>query len=611
MTLGLRQVLTVVVLGGLAAACAGGGATPASCETEATCPSLSRCIEGACFANAPPLARFTSQGGVAAFALATFDGSGSFDPDDPLDAVTSHAWSFEAVDAPCPAPVVAGTGALAQVRFGCAGRFRVQLVVTDMKGAPSAPRTVELDVAPASQSAVQAGADLERPHACAGEPLVCRIEPAVVSAAIQGGAVAGDVTYRWTVQPPPDRPLSEARRVTFTPGADAADAEVVIETDATAISGDWVFRVEVMDAYGVVGAAAQRISVTNRPPTVTATVPVFQHTFDAAASTFSVASAITTLVVDPDGDPLERSVVWRHTGDDGALFDGLDLGDRISVQVLVPYAKPADAGRLIGPGVERSVELTVRDVNGAEVVNSWPVQVANRPPVPPASLAALTVGHTYASGTFTASGTLGQWVDPDGDPLFQGSGTGDAECTTVTAARDGKVQLACSAPYLSPVSLGNFATTHEVSVLMRDPWADATAARAATVTVTNRAPVFENVSVSIPIACSENWNVCCEREGSLCLDYRQVYGAGSTTLGQFAHDPDGDPFIATAVATTGSISVSPAATACAGNGSGCVFGVDALAFEACAGTLRSFRLSLDDGAAAAVQQLFVPNTPCQ
>lgn len=189
----------------LAAGCAGGGAKPQPCATEEECPTGARCLEQVCVANAPPVAVVAAPAPtLQANALLSFDGSASHDPDAPRDSVVSYAWTFEAVDAPCPAPVVAGTGAQAVVRFACPGRYRVSLVVSDERSTASAPARRELAVSPHPPPALVAAVpDVVVGHRCAGEPLRCAPDAEVTLGATAPSAV-GPVTYRWSAVPPPD-----------------------------------------------------------------------------------------------------------------------------------------------------------------------------------------------------------------------------------------------------------------------------------------------------------------------------------------------------------------------------------------------------------------------
>ena len=162
----LRPARSAALLASLAAAavlaCSAESPTPIACDTDASCPATSRCAQRACVADAPPLAhdRLASKASRRT-TLAVLDGSRSSDPDAPDDAVVSYEWTVKVLDGPCDPPVIAGTTALPQVRFACAGRYEVTLVVTDEMSVRSEPASVTVDVAPRSgEPLVTVGADV-------------------------------------------------------------------------------------------------------------------------------------------------------------------------------------------------------------------------------------------------------------------------------------------------------------------------------------------------------------------------------------------------------------------------------------------------------------------
>lgn len=540
------RLASLAAAAALALACASEGPSPIACDADATCPTASRCLQRACVADAPPLAHVASLDGVVANDLVVLDGSRSSDPDAPGDAVVSWEWTVTALDAPCGPPAVAGTTASPPVRFACAGRYEVSLVVTDELGVRSAPARVAVDVAPRSGAPLlTAGADAAVEHRCAGAPLACRmVTPLGDAAALSAVSTVEGAAFRWTVEPPAGRGLDEARRVTFEPGPDVAAPLVRIETDGTAISGDWVFRVEARDAAGVVGAAAVRVSVRNAPPVVTETLPAFHHTLDAPTSRFSVLDAVGVAVSDPDGDPLEgRTVSARHTGDGGATFEIGDLGDRIAVSVSLPYTQPDDARFLIGgEGLERAITFAIRDVNGAETSETWPVVIGNRPPERVAAPATVSVNHSYdaAAGTYRAAATLSQWRDPDGDPLVQADATGDVMCPSYTLDAAGRVAISCSLAGGMAAVAGNFVGAHDLHQRVRDPWEASLVATVTRLEILNRPPVV-TTSDLVLYAPAVQTSTCCVWESGFCSDTKLRLDDVQHTLTSFVADPDGDP----------------------------------------------------------------------
>lgn len=553
----------------IAAACALAGlagcapAAPAarSCSTEEECPAGARCLGSACVQNAPPSVLVTLPADPRANALLTFDASATSDPD-PGDAVVSFAWAFRALaGAACAPPAVAGTGPSATVRFGCPGRYAVDVTATDLMGA-AATSTEELDVAaPPGPPLLEVGEDLAVDHACSSAPVRCAPAGAIALSAAVPSLPAGSVSFRWTVRPPPDRPLEAGRRVSLVPSALVASPSVAMETDGSGISGDWIFEVEARDAAGVVGAAAVRVSVRNRPPIVAETIPVFDHAYDPATRRFLSSGNIGLVVRDPDGDPLVgRSVVGHHAGDGGASFLVEDQGAAIRVEVAVPYAQPSDAAYLIGgPGLERGVTFTVYDVNGGFFTESWPVVIANRAPAPVTLPPVVSVDHAYLpeSALYTATATLSTWSDPDGDPLFPVGGTGDPTCAGLTVV-DGAAGVVCAMPFNGVPAVAAFATTRALTHEVRDPWLAAPAVTTP-LQIRNRPPRLTATSVGSGSLC---WSgTCCDPDPELgCLGW--TYGSDPVELdvAAFAADDDGDPLEVLATIDRGTI--VPALSVC-------------------------------------------------
>jgi hypothetical protein len=586
-----------------ALACSTEGPAPITCGTDASCPPASRCVQRACVADAPPLAHVASLEGVVANDLAALDGSRSSDPDAPDDAVVSYEWTVKAVDARCEPPVIAGTTARPQVRFPCAGRYEVSLVVTDELSVRSQPASVTVDVAPRSgEPLVAAGADVAVDHRCTGEPLVCRplteLEGAVALSAV---SAVEDVVFRWSVEVPEGRALDSARRVTFDPGPDVAAPVVRIETDGTAISGDWLLRVEARDGAGVVGTAATRVSIGNAPPVVNETVPVFDHTFDAPSSRFSALGAIGVVVSDPDGDPIDgRTVSAHHTGDGSATFEIDDLGDRIAVSVELPYAQPDDALFLIGgEGLERAITFAVRDVNGSEASETWPVTIANRPPELVTPVGTVSANHVYdaAAGAYRASAKLSVWRDPDGDPMAQADSTGDGVCASYVLDASGQAAVECSLTSGMAAVAGNFVGAHDIHQRVRDPWAASLAAHVSRIEILNRPPVLTTSPVTLVAACVET-STCCVWEEGFCSDYKWKISNAQNTLTSFVADPDGDPI---------HVRLDPAGATHVCLPSECTQEISWSGELKCvtAGSTASFTLSVTDGAASATSSFLV------
>ncbi len=536
-----------------------------TCETEAECPPLSRCISRGCVANSPPVAAIALPSGeLQAHVLHALEGSAS-DPD-AGDSVASFGWAFRVVEAPCDPPVVAGTGPVAAVRFACPGRYEVTLTAVDAMGAQGT-KVAEVAVAPYTGPAlVVAGSDVALDHACTLVPLKCGLVSLASLSAIAPGSAPGEVSFTWTVEPPPDRPLDGTRRVTFLPGAAVPAPSVSIETDGTSISGDWIFRVAGRDAAGLLGTASMRVSALNRPPVVTGTAPSsVNHVFVPGSlpwGTFSAAGEVLVSVSDPDGDPLvQRSVQFRHTGDGpNGVFDGVDQGTKLTFTVLVPYDATGDALHLIGgPGLERFVELGVSDVNGARTSATWTISVGNRPPVHAATPAPYTVDHFYdpASLSYRAIAPLSSWSDPDGDPLFAAPGSpgfdpdGDPLCS-LAVSDGGFARAECALAFLGVPAVQQFTGARTVTQRVQDPFGAAAPAVQASFTIGNRPPSISSTAThQVSASCNES-GACCQGPVSECTRFWASAEAGSSLVPPRWSDPDGDP-LSIQVAASGAV----------------------------------------------------------
>jgi hypothetical protein len=545
-----RRFLTLLCLTLASAAC--GQKLPAKgCQSDAQCAADARCTSGVCTAGTRPVASVRPVGSVQAYALVSLDGSGSDDPDGDLG---EHVWTIRALDAPCAPPEVASRTALAQVRFGCPGRYEVLLTVRDALGLESEPARQEVAVVPATGApAVTAGPDLAVDHRCSGTPVLCRPEGLL---RLTASASTG-LSVRWTVQPPADRPLDAARRVRLLPDAGALAPEVELVSDDTAISGDWVFQVEARDAYGVVGSAATRVSVRNRPPVVTlAPATAFPHTFDAGRSAFLASGALGWTVVDPDGDAVDLAGIWRHLGDgDASTFDGDFVGTTVTFSVLVPYARPEDAlGLRGGAGLLREIDLVATDSSGAVGRAAGQVLIGNRPPLALTGPYDTAVPHRFdaARSSYVAVARVGTASDPDGDPVF-GTSIGAGPCAT-TSVQGSEALVECAAPYDGVPAVQRLAGRRTYAPAVRDPWEDGAATPPRTLDILNTAPTF--TASSLPATTCVRGNIMAPN----CYRVPDV----SFSVQPRATDPDGDPvrFDATPARLGGT--VTPASASCVG-----------------------------------------------
>ena len=549
-----RSPVPHLLLLAVALAACSDGLEPTGCQADAQCPGASRCEAGLCTADARPVAAIAPVGEVAAFALVALDGRGSRDPDGDADALV-YRWTVRALTARCEPPEVTGGEPVAQVRFGCPGTFEVSLAVRDALEVESAPAVTQVQVAPSPASPlVVAGADVATDHVCSGTPLLCRTTEAVT---LTTEAAAG-LTLRWSVEAPLDRALeSESRRVRFVPGPDVAAPRVEIETDGTAISGDWIFRVEARDAFGVVGAAYTRVSVRNRPPLIVTEEPApFPHAFDPARSSFTSSGEVGWSVSDPDGDPVVVSATWRHAGDGGAYFEGVLGRASVSFAVEVPYAALPDAANLRGgPELTRVIELVARDVNRGEGRADVPVEIENRPPSFAGGTVDARVPHVFDArrSRYLATARLGTWSDPDGDPIFADPGVAPCEALSVEG---GIARVECSVAYEGTPVAGLLTGARSVPVRIRDPWSDAAGVPVYTLEILDEPPTL-GVTIDLPslllLTRFDVWNYSCP--------VTSWVSGGTFTATPTVRDADGDPVVLRAEAPPGGLA-SPQDAVC-------------------------------------------------
>lgn len=539
--------IAALVLAPVLGACAARSSPPRTCETHSECPSRARCIAGACVANGPPLAVIALPDTLQTYVLLTFDGSTSSDPD-PGDAVVTYAWTFRSLGANCTPPVVADTEPLARVRFACAGRYAVDLTVTDQLGR-SATTTNEIEVAEMDGPAlVEVGPDIAVDHACTTVPMRCAPTTELALSASAPAVSSPDLKFSWTVEPPSNRPLDAARRVIFTPSALVAAPTVSVETDGESISGDWVFRVEAHDSAGVIGSAAMRVSISNRPPVIQKSIPTPAHSF--GGTVFTATGEIPFAISDPDGDPLFGPLlVWHHAGDGGGSFSGhfLSSPSRLAFSIEVPYGSPADALHLIGgDALERSVAFEVSDVNGAIVSEVWSIVVGNRRPVLVSDAQPFTVSHFYdtIARAYRAIPPLSTWFDPDGDPMVRvpTADTGDPSCPSFQIqAGSGLAVADCRVAFQTSPGLATFAGTHTVIQTVQDPWTPATQTSTVTFAIGNRPPAIKSAEAHIATGpCTIEEGCCILGADGCAVGYYTAPESTSVVPSRWS-DPDGDP----------------------------------------------------------------------
>ncbi|MGA8890873.1 MAG: hypothetical protein WB493_04840 [Anaeromyxobacteraceae bacterium] len=567
-----RSALSLLVLFAFASGGCGDLPEPKACDTSAPCPAGAWCRSGQCVANAPPIAVIDAPATPGTNRPLLLRGGASRD-DDPGDAVSSWSWKIS----PPPGTTACeplpgqGSGPDITVVFPCPGDHEVSLTVTDTQGLASPPRTVHLGVAPTlDPPLLSAGPDVVVGHRCAGAPLACTPWDGVsgdVLLTAAGEVPAGvSFTYRWSVETPAELGAQPAPRITFTPSESAAEPRVRIETPGSAISGRYTFVVQLTDSRGMVAVARQRIDVTNRPPLLSGGGAVLlPHGYEPGTRRF-VASGETAPAAwsDPDGDPVASlGFTSVHAGDGGAVFDVQDQGDRARLTVVVPYEKPADASRLIGPSVSRRVDLAVADVNGARAATSWEVTVANRAPRLAVAVPAASVDHTFesAAARYAAQAALSTWVDDDGDPISLAV-TGDGRCADLSE-RQGTAWVTCSAPFTGKPDPGVLVGTRVLAASARDPF-EAGPVQETRLEIRNRPPRLVGTQITLAMTCNPDRTCCTTDPGKgSCAEYDFTW-VETSAVAPVAVDDDGDPIDVAVSAAGGCLTAAPVAGACTG-----------------------------------------------
>ena len=419
---------------------------PRGCHSGADCPSDAMCVMGACVAGSLPEAKIRLRGDAAELVShreITFDGTESVNTN-PGGSVKAYAWAIRRREATrCDPQPASGDGAALTTIFTCEGAYDVELKVKNDLGLESPPQLASISIARSTNPPTieSIGGALSVGHRCAGAPLVCT--PLLASGAtdIPLDVRATDtesqdaLAYAWSFQPPPGVDAS-AIRARFDPDPFTRTPTVHVETDGTRIAGEWTFTVKVKDGDGLVTPASQKVSIGNRPPTVTlAPGPMtVDHIYQKDAARYFAMGTVRAKLEDPDGDPIPsaelRLVESAPTSCSFRVNDtALHAGDvASSFEVTCPGTNPE---QLIGQ-VTRQLVLSATDVNGGVTPAPLDLVIANRQPFftwmggsDGAATWTLTVAHAVAScpgfgydTCFSVDGTspLGA-IDPDGDPL--------------------------------------------------------------------------------------------------------------------------------------------------------------------------------------------------
>lgn len=590
---------------------------PRECHTRADCADDSLCSAGKCVASAPPRAAVGMPATpILSHSVVRFDGTASTDPD-PSDSIVSYSWTVRKLAAPCDPFPQQGVEESIDVVFGCEGTFEVVLQVVDSTQLTSSPAVAQIEVAASNlpPPSVIVGADIQLEHRCQGEPLVCTPLDAggatefTLEASATSPTPGSAFTYLWTVEPPRGIPSPRI----LPSRLEGPNPVVRIETDGTAIAGDYYFTVTAKDGFGQAAVGTQKVTIGNRPPLLTGggTISV-PHQFDPVARRFTASGTVPPFqVTDPDNDPVvPLGFTALHRNDGAGTFELVTQGWSADFTISVPYASPADGAFLIGgAGLVRNIALHVQDVNGASVGMTWDVAVTNRAPrIVGSPAGAVTVGHTFDAATsrYLARAELAEVVDDDGDPIAQSVSTGDTSCATLAeVVGSGKVAVECARAYSGVPALLTFAGTHVVQGSAADPWAVA-GSWTSTVTITNRAPRIVPHPYVAAITCGAK--VCCDGNGTSCFQYTRRHAAGPIPIPFDVADDDGDP-IQVSFSQGGCLQAPPLAVSCLPGACADVQGTVCADDQACGLESYDIGLTASDGVTAASGTVALRN-PC-
>jgi hypothetical protein len=518
-------------------------------------------VLGACVAGSLPQARIVVRASTSELLShrdIVFDGSASQDTN-PGGAVRAYSWAVRrGAGATCDPTAVRGEAAAFTTNFQCPGQFVIELQVQNDRGLASVPEEATLEIGPSANPPVitSMGADLAFEHRCTGSPVLCAaIGAGGEAASFQLDATATDVedgdklSYTWSAVPP-DGADAAATHVSFAPDAHTRTPIASLKTDGARVAGEWRFEVRVEDGDHLVTVGTQRVTVSNRAPAF-ALAPgpiVATHQFNVAAGRYYASGSIDGTVTDPDGDPLLPPLLsvteGATAGCDFTLNDSTLHGS--TVHAAFSLSCPADNPAGIIGAAERSVTVTLRDVNGGEASASTRLEVGNTPPVfalAAGASRAYTVPHTVqpclasvGQSCFTVDTEIPFVVgDPELDPVSLSlTPAGLASAATFQAASPThfKLQVPTSQPADFRRADGTMPGTFGMTA--GDPWTSSS--DAFTIRVANAAPAVALLSGTF----------------SVPHRYSEAEGAYVSTFDlATASDADGDPLIAVATSTDG------------------------------------------------------------
>ncbi|MFL5271985.1 MAG: hypothetical protein ACJ79E_07965, partial [Anaeromyxobacteraceae bacterium] len=221
-------------------------------------------------------------------------------------------------------------------------------------------------------------------------------------------------------------------------------------------------------ASGGAAAVTLPFEVRDRPPTHAAAVVTLGHTVGPClAGSCYVASGQLPVAVDPDGDPVTL-VALTPVGLDRAIWSSDVATGSFTLQTAL--TAPLSFRRADGTSPVSVLAHVTDPWQAADIAVG--LQITNRRPI--ATAFGATPPITYAGKAYLASGNVAQFVDEDGDPIADVSGSGDASCGGF-AVSAGAVAATCSVPFDwstggYPVLSNMVGRSFAVAVSVSDPW---------------------------------------------------------------------------------------------------------------------------------------------
>ncbi|MCZ0935831.1 MAG: Ig-like domain-containing protein [Gemmatimonadetes bacterium] len=278
--------------------------------------------------------------------------------------------------------------------------------------------------------------------------------PPVAVDSIAAREVMVDHAHTLDVSPffddPDGDPLTYAAAVSdeAVVGASVADSTLTLTGLA---KGEAVVTVTATDDEGLAAEQSFTVTVPNRPPAATDTIPS-RMIYKSEADTLDLAAHFS----DPDGDPLAWAAETSHTG----------------VVALTLAAAGTLAITPLASG-ETLVTVTATDPDGLSASQNFTVTVPNRPPAATDTIPSRTI---YKSEADTVD-LRDYFSDPDGDPLTWTAAVSNGDVVALeVSSSDGTL-------ILTPLSQGEAVVTVTATDLD-----GLTASQSFTVTVPNRPP---------------------------------------------------------------------------------------------------------------------------